>query len=69
MVSISAPCTPPFLHVPFDIFLSTGIWSHLIPNGLKYTKCAEPSKYPQSSSTLWDYSKCGVYTVESEAGC
>jgi hypothetical protein len=25
--------------------------------------------YPQSSSTLWNYSKCGVYTVESEAGC
>jgi hypothetical protein len=24
---------------------------------------------PQSSSTLWNYSKCGVYTVESEAGC
>jgi hypothetical protein len=24
--------------------------------------------YPQSSSTLWNYSKCGVYTVESEAG-
>jgi hypothetical protein len=23
---------------------------------------------PQSSSTLWNYSKCGVYTVESEAG-
>jgi hypothetical protein len=20
-------------------------------------------------STLWNYSKCGVYTVESEAGC
>jgi hypothetical protein len=26
-------------------------------------------KFPQSSSTLWNYSKCGVYTVESEAGC
>jgi hypothetical protein len=26
-------------------------------------------RYPQSSSTLWNYSKCGVYTVESEAGC
>jgi hypothetical protein len=26
-------------------------------------------EYPQSSSTLWNYSKCGVYTVESEAGC
>jgi hypothetical protein len=25
--------------------------------------------YPQSNSTLWNYSKCGVYTVESEAGC
>jgi hypothetical protein len=25
--------------------------------------------YPQSSSMLWNYSKCGVYTVESEAGC
>jgi hypothetical protein len=25
--------------------------------------------HPQSSSTLWNYSKCGVYTVESEAGC
>jgi hypothetical protein len=25
--------------------------------------------YTQSSSTLWNYSKCGVYTVESEAGC
>jgi hypothetical protein len=24
---------------------------------------------PQSSTTLWNYSKCGVYTVESEAGC
>jgi hypothetical protein len=24
---------------------------------------------PQSSSTLWNYGKCGVYTVESEAGC
>jgi hypothetical protein len=24
---------------------------------------------PQSSSTLWNYSKCGVCTVESEAGC
>jgi hypothetical protein len=24
---------------------------------------------PQSSSTLWNYSKCGVYTVESEEGC
>jgi hypothetical protein len=24
---------------------------------------------PQSSSTLRNYSKCGVYTVESEAGC
>jgi hypothetical protein len=23
----------------------------------------------QGSSTLWNYSKCGVYTVESEAGC
>jgi hypothetical protein len=23
----------------------------------------------QSSSTLWNYNKCGVYTVESEAGC
>jgi hypothetical protein len=22
---------------------------------------------PQSNSTLWNYSKCGVYTVESEA--
>jgi hypothetical protein len=28
-----------------------------------------PSEDPQSSSTLWNYSKCGVYTVESEAGC
>jgi hypothetical protein len=27
------------------------------------------SWYPQSSSTLWNCSKCGVYTVESEAGC
>jgi hypothetical protein len=26
-------------------------------------------KYPQSISTLWNYSKCGIYTVESEAGC
>jgi hypothetical protein len=25
--------------------------------------------HPQSSSTLWNYSKCGIYTVESEAGC
>jgi hypothetical protein len=25
--------------------------------------------YPQCSSTLWNYSTCGVYTVESEAGC
>jgi hypothetical protein len=24
---------------------------------------------PQSSSTLWNYSKCGIYTVESEAAC
>jgi hypothetical protein len=24
---------------------------------------------PQSSSTLWNYSKCGVCAVESEAGC
>jgi hypothetical protein len=24
---------------------------------------------PQSSSTLWNYSKCGVYTAKSEAGC
>jgi hypothetical protein len=23
----------------------------------------------QGSYTLWNYSKCGVYTVESEAGC
>jgi hypothetical protein len=25
--------------------------------------------YPESSSTLWNYSKWGVYTVDSEAGC
>jgi hypothetical protein len=33
-----------------------------------FTAIYEPI-YPQSSSTLWNYSKCGVYTVESEAGC
>jgi hypothetical protein len=30
---------------------------------------AENVTYPQSSSKLWNYSKCGVYTVEGEAGC
>jgi hypothetical protein len=33
------------------------------------THCIDLVTYPQSSSTLWNYSKCGVYTVESEAGC
>jgi hypothetical protein len=35
----------------------------------KYNKEVYLPLYPQSSSTLWNYSKCGVYTVESEAGC
>jgi hypothetical protein len=27
------------------------------------------SENPQSSSTQCNYSKCGVYTVENDAGC
>jgi hypothetical protein len=40
-----------------------------ILEGRKEVEGDKGSDYPQSSSTLWNYSKCGVYTVESEAGC
>jgi hypothetical protein len=39
-------------------------WSKLVDK-----KNLTENMYPQSSSTLWNYSKCGVYTVGSEAGC
>jgi hypothetical protein len=40
-----------------------------ICNLAEFSKEGYGSKNPHSSSTLWNYSKCGVYTVESEAGC
>jgi hypothetical protein len=39
-----------------------------ISSGLKSKANKEPA-HPQSSSMLWNYTKCGVYIVESEAGC
>jgi hypothetical protein len=45
------------------------IIKHIRLHGVIFEKTVISISYPQSSSTLWNYSKCGVYTVESEAGC
>jgi hypothetical protein len=44
------------------------VWGNAITAPMP-PSCTYVTDYPQSSSTLWNYRKCGVYTVESEAGC
>jgi hypothetical protein len=46
-----------------SVILQNTLAGHILSSG------ALEKPIPQSSSTLWNYSKCGIYTVESEAGC